>query len=145
MASVKPKLRLAVLCAHVEFDANQLPFSLQEPIHTLQIPPGTVGGYRPPPLALYTQIEDAVGTFSFSVEVRNEHGFIVNPQPPRITITFPGTLHRAAPLEQVFTLDITFPGPGVYFVHLVCNHRSLHDPIAPDEHPFPPARVNVIG
>jgi hypothetical protein len=145
MATVKPKLRLALLCSHVDFDADGLPFALNEPIHTLQIPPGTAGRFRPPPLALYTQLEDAVGTFPFSLEVRDERGFVVNPNAPRVSITFPGTEYRSVPLEQVFTLDIAFPGPGAYGVHLVCNHRSMHDPLTPDDRPFPPARVNVIG
>ncbi|MBA4062114.1 MAG: hypothetical protein C0501_00080 [Isosphaera sp.] len=143
--AVKPRLRLALLCSHVTFDGNGLPFALNEPIHTLRIPAGTVGGYRPPPLALYTQIEDAVGTFPFSVEVRDEREYVVNPSPPRVPVTFPGTEHRAVPLEQVFAVDVTFPGPGVYLVHLVCNHRSLHELVAADDRPFPAARVNVLG
>lgn len=145
MASVKPRLRLALLCSHVDFDANGLPFSLHEPIHTLQIPPGTTGRYHPPPLALYCQLEDAVGTFPFSVEVRDEQGFAINPNAPRVVVAFPGTAYRAVPLEQVLEVDITFPGPGVFFVHLVCNHRSMHEPASPDDRPFPPARVNVLS
>ncbi len=145
MATVKPRLRLALLCSHVDFDARGLPFSLHEPIHTLQIPPGTVGAYRPPPLALYTQIEDAVGAFPFSVELRDERGFVVNPNAPRVSLAFPGTEYQAVPLEQVFARDVAFPGPGVYFVHLVCNHRSMHEPLSADERSFPPARVNVLG
>ena len=145
MASVKPRLRLALLCSHVDFDANGLPFSLHEPIHTLQIPPGTTGRYRPPPLALYTQIEDAVGTFSFSVEVWDEQGFVINPNPPRLTGVFPGTAYRALPFEQVYEVDVEFPGPGVYFVHLMCNHRSLHERTSPNDGAFPPPRVNVLN
>jgi hypothetical protein len=145
MATVKPKLRFALLCSHVDFDANGLPFALNEPIHTLQIPPGSTGGYHPPPLALYCQLEDALGTFRFSVQVRDENGFVVNPNEPPVTLSFSPTANRLVPLEQVFEVDITFPLPGVYFVHLICNHRSLNEPIPPDECAFPPARVNVLG
>ena len=145
MASVKPRLRLAFLCSYADFDANGLPFRLNEPIHTLQFVPGIDGRFRPKSMALYTQLEDAVGTFPFSVEVRDEHNFVVNPNPPRVGITFPGMAYRVTPLEQVFALDVTFPTPGVYFVHLVCNHLSLHEPPAPGECPFPAVRVNVLS
>lgn len=100
MATAKPRLRLALLCSHVDFDRDGLPFALNEPIHTLQIPAGTVGRLRPPPLALHTQLEDAVGTFPFSLDVRDERDVIVNPNSPRVSITFPGTEYRAVPLES---------------------------------------------
>lgn len=139
-----PTLRLAVLCSHVDFDANGLPFSLNEPIHTIQIPSGTTGAYRSL-LALYCQLEDAIGTFRFSVQVRDENGFVVNPNEPPVTLVFPGAMNRVIPLEQVFDVDISFPRPSVYFVHLMCNHRSLNESTAPDECAFPAARVNVLS
>jgi hypothetical protein len=144
MATVKPKLRVALLCARFDLTDHGLPFSLHAPIHTLPLPPGHVGRYRPSPLILYAQLEDAVGTFPLSLEVRDEEGFVINPGAPRASVTFPGTAHRAVPLEQVFELDITFPGPGVFFVHLMCNHRSMHEATSPDDWAFPPPRVNVL-
>lgn len=144
MATVKPRLLVAFLCSDVIFDGNGLPFSLNEPIHTLQIPAGTNAPFRPPPMSLYAQLEDAVGTFSFAVEVRDELGFVVNPNPLRRMIAFVGTGHTLVPLEQVFDLDVSFPGPGVYFMHLLCNHQSLSETVKPGEVPFPAPRIHVI-
>jgi hypothetical protein len=113
MANVAPKLWLAVLCQHVEFDANGLPFSLQEPLHTAVLPDGADFPFVPATMALYAQLQDALGVFHFRVELRNESGFVVCDTRPPVTIRFEGTTYRADPTEVVFNLkDFRFPAPG---------------------------------
>jgi hypothetical protein len=67
MIGLGPRLRLALLCARIEPDADGLPFSLERPIHTLRFPLGQLKDYRPRELCLYTQLENATGSFHFGL------------------------------------------------------------------------------
>jgi hypothetical protein len=145
MANVRPRLRLAVLCAYVTPDADGLPFAINYPTHTIRIPFVGDDAKKARKFALYTQLQNAVGDLEFTVEVRNEYGELINPNEPRRRVAFPGTEHRVIPLEQVFELEVVFPEPGVYFFGVLCEGRSMHVPESPDERPFPPSQVNVLG
>ena len=79
MATVRPRLRLAVLCAYITPDADGLPFGLNCPIHTVRIPFGSAEAQRPRKFALYTQLQNATKDYEFAVEVRNEHGEVIHP------------------------------------------------------------------
>ena len=145
MASVMPKLRTAILCSHVDFDANGLPFSLHEPLHTVQASAGKAFPFQPAPMFLYTQLEDAVGTFRFRVITRDEGGIESN-KTPQTEVTFDGTSHRAIPAELTFELSgFRFPKPGIYYFHVICNHASLSDPKGTEPHPFPAPRLHVLS
>lgn len=141
---VVPTLRLAVLCAHVELDGDGLVFSLNEPIHTLQLPSGATTQYLPPTMMLYAQLADGVGTFHIRAELRNELG-IVQYQSPPVEVVFAGTEYRVVPVEIVIHLDgLVFSGPGLYELHVLCNHQSFSDLRTPIPVPFPPLRVSVL-
>ncbi len=145
MANVTPKLRLAVLCSHIVFDANGLPFSLQEPFHTVQPGPGKTFPFEPVPMFLYTQLEDAVGTFRFRVVTRDETGIEVR-RTPYMEVTFDGTSNRVIPAELTFELrGFRFPKPGIYYFHVICNHASLSDVKETESHPFPAPRLHVLS
>jgi hypothetical protein len=142
---VVPVLRLAVLCEDVVNDADGQPFALNVPVHTLAWPAGGGGRFRPPTLRLYLQLSDGVGTFYLSAELRNEAGTVQYQLRPPAEVTFPGTAHRSVPLEIVVGLnDLEFPNPGLYELHVKCNHLSLHDPRAGIPVPSPPIRVSVL-
>ena len=138
---VVPKLRLAVLCQHVEFDSEQRPFSLQEPLHTVLPEAGKSFPFEPAPMFLYAQLEDAVGTFPFRVVTRDEEGVEGN-KTNTATRVFDGTSNRLIPIESVFELKgFRFPKPGIYMFHLICNQASLSDPRNAEPHPFPAPRL----
>jgi hypothetical protein len=145
MATVRPRLRLAVLCAYITPDSDGLPFALNCPMHTIRIPFANTEAQQPRKFILYTQLQNASGDYEFTVEVRNEHGEVANPNEPRRRVTFPGTEHRVVPLEQVFELDVVFRELGVYFFRVLCDGRSLHEPESSDDRPFPPSQLNVLG
>ena len=96
-ARVVPTLRLAVLCEEVVYDRDGNPFGLNVPVHTVALPDGSAGPYRPPPLALYLQLSDGVGTFYVTTEVRSEGGNVVYRSKPPVEVVFAGTTHRAVP------------------------------------------------
>lgn len=141
MAVPGPRLR----CALIHPDADGLPFALERPIHTLRFPPGKPKDYRPSELSLYTQLENATGSFHFWIELRNEKNELVNPNAPLEWVTFPATDNPVIPFEREFKVDITFPSPGVYCIHLMCDGRSLHSPSSSDDQPFPPIRITLLA
>lgn len=144
MASVVPKLRAAVLCQHIEFDGNGLPFSLEEPLHTVQLPPEATFPFQPAPMYLYTQLEDANGTFWFRVLTRDETGYEGN-RTPQAEVTFDRVSNPVVPTELTFELTgFRFPRPGIYWFHLVCNHASLSDSRETEPQPFPAPRLHVL-
>jgi len=145
MAIVVPKLRLAVLCAHIEFDGNGIPFQLQELLHTVQPEAGKAFPFEPPPMYLYAQVEDALGSFRFRVVTRDEDGIEGN-RTPQMDVTFDGVLNRLIPTELTFELNgFRFPRPGIYSFHLICNHASLSDPREAETEPFPAPRIRVLA
>lgn len=145
MAGVMPRLRLAVLCQHVEFDADKLPFSLQEPLHTVQLPAGAQFPFQPAPMYLYAQLEDAIGTFWFRVLTRDESGIEGN-KTPQVEHTFDRASNPVIPVELTFELNgFRFPKPGIYWFHLMCNHASLSDPRESEPCPFPAPRLHVLA
>src|SRR5262245_16400336 len=101
---VAPFLRLAILCHQLRGGQDE-PFSLIEPLHTVQLPTDRFG-HPLSELFLYTQIEDAVGMFEFSVRVVDEMGTTI-PQPhiQTVTRTFDGgSDNRIIPFELPFRL-----------------------------------------
>jgi hypothetical protein len=93
---------------------------------------------------LYTQLEDAVGTFRFRVVTRDETGIESN-RPPYVEVTFDGTSNRVIPAELTFELSgFRFPKPGIYYFHVICNHASLSDPKETEAQPFPAPRLHVL-
>lgn len=144
MAALGPRLRLALLCARIQPDTDGLPFALERPVHTLRFPLGKSTDYRPNELRLYTQLERASGSFHFWVALQRETGETINPGAPLEWVTFPESDTPAIPFEREFKVDITFPRPGVYFIHLMCGGRSLHASLSDDDVPFPPARVVLL-
>lgn len=142
MASAKTRLRLAVLCSRIEPDSDGLPFALHRPLHTIRLPVDPAERNRPRAFAIYTQLEEAWNTTcAFRLQIRDEQGEVVY-RGPEQRISFPD---GEMPLEQEFRLSFAFPEPGVYFIHLLCDGRSLHEPGSPDERAFPPAQLNVLG
>jgi hypothetical protein len=139
-----PALNLAVLCSYVEFDANQRPFSLVEPTHSLSLVPELDGRLPAPELAVYVQLDDerASGTFWFSIEVRTGSGFIlIGGRSRPVEIAFTGQPDPLQLHEDVFPVrGLVFPGPGRYYFHVMCNHLSLHS----REHTQPPLPVRVL-
>jgi hypothetical protein len=125
---VVPFLRLAVLCQDVEFDGNGLPFKLVEPLHTIRLAPDRFG--RPlTGMFLYTQLEDANGTFEFSVRVQDENGSpVAQPNLRAVAHTFAGAEEeRIVPFELTLRLaGVVLPGPGVYHFQVRCDTVSLH-------------------
>jgi len=139
-----PRLRFAALCGRIQPDIDGLPFALERPVHTLRFPLGQSRDYRPRELSLYVQLENATGSYHFWPGLRNEHGETINPNAKLEWVTFPQVESSVVPIEREFKLDVVFPAPGVYFIHLMCEARSLHEPWSSDDRPFPPARVVLL-
>jgi hypothetical protein len=145
MATTRPRLRLAVLCAYVTPDADGLPFALNCPLHTLRLPADSAERSRPRTFSLYTQLQDAWNTTcAFQLQVRNERDQIVYTGPEQ-SVAFSEFTYRVVPLEQEFKIAFVFPEPGVYSVYVLCDGRSMHDSPSPDDRPFPPPQLNVLG
>jgi hypothetical protein len=139
MANLRPRLRLAVLCAYTEPDADKVPCRLNFPTHTIR------ASANERECALYIQLENASGEYELTVEIRNERGEVVNPNEPRVRRTFAGLEHLVVPCEFEFRTAAVFPKPGQYFFHVLCDGRSLNDPASPDDRPFPPSQLTVLG
>ncbi|MBA4192642.1 MAG: hypothetical protein C0467_32135 [Planctomycetaceae bacterium] len=133
-----------MLCSYVEFDGDDRPFSLVEPLAALALTPDDRGKLWAPDVALYVQLEDehAVGTFWVTAEVRTASGIVLpNGRLPPIEFTFTGDSDPLHPFEYVFDVrGLVFPEPGRYHFHVMCNHMSLH---VRDAAP-PPNRLWVI-
>lgn len=141
---VPPALNLAVLCSYVEFDGNNRPFSLVEPVFAVAAVPDEGGKLHSPELALYVQLDDesALGTFWLTVQVRTASGIIIpDGRLPPSEFTFSGNPDALRPFEHVFDVHrLVFPEPGRYYLHVMCNHMSLHSrELAP-----PPTQLRVI-
>ena len=143
-ANVPPALNLAVLCSYVEFDAEQKPFSLVEPTHTISVAPDANGKLPASDFVVYVQLDDenALGTFWFSVEVRTVSDIVLPGGRSRpVEVTFDGQPDPLQLREEVFPVRaVVFPEPGRYHVHVMCNHLSLHS----RANTQPPLRVRVM-
>lgn len=142
MANLRPRLRLAVLCAYTKSDADNVPCQLHLPTHTIRVPAEPLVARR---LALYVQLENASGEYELTVEVRDERGEVLNPNEPRVRRTFPGLEHLVVPCEFEFQMAVRFAKPGQYFFHVLCDGRSLNEAQLPGDRPFPPSQLTVLG
>lgn len=127
-ARVTPLLRLAVLCQRVEFDEIGRPFGLVEPLHTISVP---LDGFNKPlgEIFLYTQVEDAVGSFDISVRVEDENrDHVRQPHLASVSHTFAGgAVDRIIPHELILDLNgVVLPQPGLYYFIVRCDTTSLH-------------------
>lgn len=133
-----------MLCSYVEYDADERPFSLNEPFHTVHIEPDANGQLAASELMLYVQMtdEDASGTFDFAIEVRTDTNVVIrNGRTNAERITFYSRYHPARAFEHVFLLrGLVFPAPGVYHFHVMCGHASLSD----RPNAVRPARLRVV-
>ena len=129
-ARIPPALNLAVLCSYVDFDADQRPFSLAEPLYALALVPDGRGRLVSDHFSLYVQLDDehALGMFWVTAEARTASGFVLpHGRTPPFEVTFDGNPDPVAPIEVVFDFrDLVFPEPGRYYFHVVCNHMALH-------------------
>jgi hypothetical protein len=141
---VPPALNLAVLCSYVDFDADNRPFRLNEPLYALGLVPDAGGKLPAPEFVVVIQLDDehAVGTFWLTVEVRTASGFVIpGGRLPPYEATFSGSPDPLVPFEHVFDVrGLVFPEPGRYYFHVMCNHMSFHsrDPICA------PPRLRVL-
>lgn len=142
---VPPVLRLAVLCQSIEADREDRPFALEVPIHTLRWPKDHQGGFQPPTLELYVQVQDALGTFHVRGVLRPFGEATELYRSPPVEIVFDGIEHRVVPLEFGLVLNgLSFPRPDAYELHLFANHVSLHGADGRNPIPFPPLRITVL-
>lgn len=125
---VTPFLRLAVLCTRVEFDTAGRPERVVEPLHTISLTPDRFG--KPlGEMALYVQMEDAVGEFDFSVRIEDETNAVTaQPNLKALSHRFGGPDDpRIVPFELVLSLfGLVFPGPGVYHLIVRCDTAPMH-------------------
>ncbi len=143
---VVPVLRLAVLCETAEEDADDRPFRLDGPVHTLRWPAGHSGRYEPPTLELYLQLEDALGTFYLRSVLREIGQMTELYRVPPLEVRFDGVTNRVVPLEIKLTLmDLAFPRPGAYELLVFANQVSLHEANGRSPIPFPTVRITVLG
>lgn len=132
-----PALNAAVLCSYVEFDADQRPFSLAEPLFALAAEWDERGRLLSPHFSLYVQLDDehALGTYWITAEARTASGFVLpNGRLLPQEVTFAGNPEPLRAVELVFDFrGLVFPEPGRYHFHVMCNHLSLHtrDPFIP--------------
>lgn len=125
-----PALNAALLCSYVDFDADQRPFRLVEPIYALAATPDGAGRLMAPDFMLFVQLDDehALGTFWLTAEVRTSSGFVLpggrlRPQ----EVAFAGSPDPLVASEHVLDVcGLVFPQPGRYYLHVMCNHTSLH-------------------
>jgi hypothetical protein len=129
MASrVPPFLRLAVLCQRVVRDSDQRSLGLMDPLHTISL---TTERFGQPltEMFLYAQLEDAVGSFEFSLRIEDEHRELV-PQPNLQSVEHAflgGEIDRIIPFELTLRLyGLVFPSPGLYYFILRADTQSLH-------------------
>jgi hypothetical protein len=128
---IPPALNLAVLCSYVEFDADNRPFSLAEPLYALALVPDDRGRLTSDHFSLYVQLDDehALGAFWVAVEARTASGFVLpNGRTAPVEANFTANPDPMRPFEHVFDFrGLVFPEPGRYYFHVMCNHISLHD------------------
>jgi len=142
---VTPVLRLVVLCQSIEADRKDRPFALEVPIHTLRWPKNHRGGYRPPTLELYVQLQDAVGAFNVRGVLRAFGDSTELYRSPVVPLAFDANDHRIVPLEFGLVLTgLSFPRPEAYELHLFANHVAVHDADGRNPFPFPRIRVTVL-
>jgi hypothetical protein len=137
-----PILDSLVLCSYVEYDGNQRPFRLVEPLHTVVVTP-IDDKLLAPEFVLFAQFndEEANGTYDLSVEVRSETNIVIQPAEAVERVTFFSRYHPPEPMERAYMIrDLVFPGPGVYHFHVMCGLASLSD----RENAVKPAKLRVI-
>ncbi len=110
---VPPALNLAVLCSEVILDADQRPFSLNEPLYALAVAPDASGRLTSEHFSLYVQLDDehALGTFWICAEARTATGFVLpKGRTTPSEVTFTGNPDPVVPVELVFHFrGLVFP------------------------------------
>lgn len=119
---VKPIVRLFFPCEEALYDPVHGKWSLTNPLHTIEMPPGVQSDYVTDEFWLYAQLSGGVGTFNISVQLVEESGVILRRTVP-LSWTMTGGFEV---VQEVFQMPPTrFPRPGVYALKLIANHAEL--------------------
>jgi hypothetical protein len=120
---IKPVVRLFFPCDEAILDLAEEKWTLKNPWHTVAMPPGVTGNFRQEEIWLYAQLAGGVGTFRFSVQLRDETGRIVGKSKPTEERELSGGNQV---LEEVFQMTrVPFEKPGLYEFVLLGNHAEL--------------------
>jgi hypothetical protein len=120
---VKPIVRLFFACDEAILDLTDGKWTLKNPWHTVAMPLGITGNFCQEEMWLYAQVVGGVGTFRFTVELRDEAGLVVGRSKPSEERDLSG---GNAVFEEVFHLTrVPFDKPGNYEFKLLGNHAEL--------------------
>lgn len=122
---VLPTVRLFFPCDEAILDLADGKWSLKNPWHTVQMPPGVTEKFGQRELWLYAQLTGGRGEFNLSVELRDIDfdTRIGRPSEPERR-EFTG--RELTAVEVVFRMvHVPFPRAGQYAFKLLANHREL--------------------
>jgi hypothetical protein len=120
---VKPVVRLFFPCDEATLDLVDEKWTLKNPWHTVAMPPGVTGNFAQEEIWLYAQLTGGLGTFRFSVELRDETGRVVGKCKPSDERELAGGIQV---FEAVFHLTrVPFDKPGLYEFKLLGNYAEL--------------------
>lgn len=122
---VLPVVRLFFPCDQAVLDLTDMKWSLKNPWHTVQMPPGVSEKFAQRELWLYAQLTGGLGDFNLAVELRDGDtgARIGRPSQPE-RFEFVGG--RLTAVEVVFKMvNVPFPKAGHYVFKLLANHAEL--------------------
>jgi hypothetical protein len=120
---IKPVVRLFFACDEAILDLADQKWTLKNPWHTVAMPPGVTGNFAQEEIWLYAQLTGGLGTFRFSVQLRDETGRVVGKTKPSDERALSGGNQV---FEEVFRLTrVPFDKPGLYEFKLLGNHADL--------------------
>ena len=120
---VKPVVHLFFPCDEAVLDLADEKWTLKNPWHTVAMPPGITANFVQEEIWLYAQLTGGVGTFRFSVQLRDETGRVVGKSKPSDERDLSGGNQV---FEEVFHLiRVPFDTPGLYEFKLLGNHAEL--------------------
>ncbi|MBA4065109.1 MAG: hypothetical protein C0501_15625 [Isosphaera sp.] len=124
-AQILPAVKLFFPCERLGYDAAEARYQIEGPIHSVALGAADAFPFVWDEFFCYAQLTDGIGTFRFAAELLAEEADVALRRSPPVEVTFPPAL-RLAVHEVAFRLtEARFPGPGLYRLPLLCNHRPL--------------------
>lgn len=123
--AVLPVVRLFFPCDEAVLDLADMKWSLKNPWHTVQMPPGVTERFGQRELWLYAQLTGGLGEYKLTVELHDmDSGVrIGNPSQPERVEFVRGQLQA---VDVVFRMvNVPFPKAGHDVFKLLANHTAL--------------------
>ena len=127
-----PVVRFFFACDLCVCDLADYKWSIRNPWHTVQMPPGVAKKFGQEEVWLFAQVADALGDFDFGVELRYlERTMGVGPVLCRSEVERRTFDHKLQVHELVFRMKtVPFPKPGQYQFQLMARGHVLENGFA---------------